>query len=107
MSKSQKENEAAVESRLELRIRVIGVGGAGCSIAERMMRDEEFANASFTVINTEKVELAKSFAKDKLHLECKLLRGLGTGGDPALGRVAAQEKLEEIQALCADIDVVF
>lgn len=107
MSKTKKEKNEAGAFRSELRIRVIGVGGAGCSIVERMMRDEDFAGASFTVINTEKVELAKSFAKDKLHLECKMLRGLGTGGDPALGRVAAQEKLEEIQALCADFDVVF
>lgn len=107
MSNSKKANNEADAVRSELRIRVIGVGGAGCSIAERMMRDEEFAGASFAVINTEKVELAKSFAKDKLHLECKMLRGLGTGGDPALGRVAAQEKLEEIQAYCADFDVVF
>jgi len=91
----------------ELRIRVMGVGGAGCSIIDRMMQDDDFRGAAFAAINTEKVDLAKSFAPDKLHLECKMLRGLGTGGDPELGRVAAQEKLEDVKRLSEGQDVVF
>ncbi len=101
---NEKTNEAG---RPELRIRVMGVGGAGCSIIDRMMQDDDFRGAAFAAINTEKVDLAKSFAPDKLHLECKMLRGLGTGGDPELGRVAAQEKIEDVQHLSEGQDVVF
>jgi len=107
MDKSEQTNNTTSAERPELKIRVIGVGGAGCSIVERMIRDEDFAAAEFAVVNTEKVDLAKSFAPNKLHLECKMLRGLGTGGDPELGRVAAQEKIEEVTRLSEGNDVVF
>ncbi len=107
METTLQETQTTAGTRPEQKIRVIGVGGAGCSIAERMMRDEDFAGATFAVVNTEKVELAKSFAPDKLHLECEMLRGLGTGGDPELGRVAAQEKIEKVRTLCEGHDVVF
>ncbi len=107
MDISNPNNETTASDRPELRIRVIGVGGAGCSIIDRMMQDDDFRDAAFAAINTEKVDLAKSFAPDKLHLECKMLRGLGTGGDPELGRVAAQEKIEDVQRLSEGQDVVF
>jgi len=107
MESSEKQNSTEASVRPELKIRVIGVGGAGCSIVERMMQDPEFRGATFAVVNTEKVELAKSFAPDKLHLECEMLRGLGTGGDPELGRVAAQEMIEQVTQVCDGHDVVF
>jgi len=48
-----------------------------------------------------------SSASEKVHLETKLLRGLGTGGDPDRGRAAAEEQAPRLKALCEGADVVF
>ena len=65
--------------------RIIGVGSAGVSLLEAMNR-EEFTGASFVAVNTDATSLAGSTVALKIHLETKLLRGLGTGGDPERGQ---------------------
>jgi len=87
-------------------IKVFGVGGAGNNMVEQMV-ECGFRDISFTVLNTDAQLLANSSATHKLRLESKLLRGLGTGGDPELGRAGAEEHAAELKALCEGADVVF
>ncbi len=87
-------------------IKVVGVGGAGVILADAM-NSGEFAGATFAVIDTDAQSLAASSAAVKIHLETKLLRGLGTGGDPERGRALAEEHFPVLQSACDDADVVF
>lgn len=88
------------------RLKVFGVGGAGISIINRLMQDG-LADAEFVAVATDAEALASSAAGQKLLLESKRLRGLGTGSDPARGGRAAEENLSELKALCAGAEMVF
>jgi cell division protein FtsZ len=86
-------------------IKIIGVGGAGVSLLDTL-NGEEFAGASFVAINTDAPSLAASSANTKIHLETKLLRGLGTGGDPERGRAIAEEQFSTLKTACEGADVI-
>jgi cell division protein FtsZ len=87
-------------------IKIFGVGGAGVSMVEQMLKSD-FAGASFVTADTAAHSLAASSAAEKLHLETKLLRGLGTGGDPDRGRAVAEEHAAKLKAMCDGAEVVF
>ena len=101
-----KNHEIVAEIPRARSIKVIGVGGAGVILADAM-NSGEFAGASFAVIDTDAQSLAASSAAVKIHLETKLLRGLGTGGDPERGRALAEEHFPVLQSACDGADVVF
>jgi cell division protein FtsZ len=86
-------------------IKIFGVGGAGVSLLDTL-NGEEFSGASFTAINTDAPSLAASAATVKIHLETKLLRGLGTGGDPDRGRAIAEEQFATLKTACEGADVI-
>jgi cell division protein FtsZ len=86
-------------------IKIVGVGGAGVSLLDAL-NNEEFGGASFVAINTDAPSLAASSASLKIHLETKLLRGLGTGGDPERGRALAEEQFATLKTACAGADVI-
>jgi len=86
-------------------IKIIGVGGAGVSLLDTLDAGE-FAGASFVAINTDAASLAASAAMVKIHLETKLLRGLGTGGDAERGQAIAEEQFSTLKTACAGADVV-
>jgi len=86
-------------------IKIIGVGGAGVSLLNTLDADE-FAGASRVAIDTDAASLAASAATVKIHLETKLLRGLGTGGDPERGKAIAEEQFSTLKNACADADVI-
>ena len=86
-------------------IRVFGVGSAGVALLETLNRDE-FAGAGFVAVNTDATSLAGSTVALKIHLETKLLRGLGTGGDPERGRAIAEEQFATLKTACEGADVV-
>ena len=71
------------------------------------MNREEFAGASFVAVNTDATSLAGSTVALKIHLETKLLRGLGTGGDPERGRAIAEEQFATLKTACEGTDVIF
>ena len=58
-------------------------------------------------VNTDATSLAGSTAPVKIHLETKLLRGLGTGGDPERGRAIAEEQFATLKTACEGADVIF
>ena len=87
-------------------VKIFGVGGAGVQLLDAL-NAEEFAGAGFAAVNTDAASLAASSATVKIHLETKLLRGLGTGGDPERGRALAEEQFSTLKSACDGADVVF
>jgi len=89
------------------RIKVIGVGGGGGNALNSMIAQEQIQGVDFIVINTDAQALLSSLAPIKLQLGENLTRGLGVGGDPELGKQAAEESKDKIAQLLIDTDMVF
>lgn len=87
-------------------IRVVGVGGGGSNAVDRMI-EVGVQGVEFVALNTDAQALARSQAAVRMRIGDKLTRGLGCGGDPALGEKAAQESAEEIADLLQGTDMVF
>jgi len=88
------------------RIKVIGVGGAGCNAINHMV-SSKVKGVEFIAINTDTQDLHHSLAKKKIHIGKNLTKGLGTGMNPELGGKAAEETKEEIQEIIKGADMVF
>ena len=88
------------------RIKVIGVGGGGSNAVNRMM-DEGLTGVEFIAVNTDAQALMLSKAPVRVRLGDKLTRGLGAGGDPEVGRKAAEETAEELYNVLKGSDMVF
>lgn len=87
-------------------VRIIGVGNAGVQMLGMLMTPE-YDGAEFAAVNTDAASLAASAAPVKVHLENKLLRGLGSGGDPDRGRALAEEQFSTLKGVCAGANLVF
>src|SRR5271157_5786153 len=79
------------------RIKVIGVGGGGQNAVNRMI-EEGIEGVEFIAANTDAQALTLSKAPIRVRLGDKLTRGLGAGGDPEVGRKAAEESADELIA---------
>lgn len=88
------------------RIVVIGVGGAGNNAVNRMI-DDHIQNVEFYVANTDKQALATSKAPNRLVLGNGVTKGLGAGGDPNMGKQAAEASADEIKKIVTGADMVF
>jgi cell division protein FtsZ len=88
------------------RIKVIGMGGAGCNAVTRMVR-EQIRGVEFIAMNTDAAHLEITEAPIRILLGEKFTRGLGAGGDHNVGRRAAEEAREEIKQAVAGADMVF
>ncbi len=88
------------------RIKVIGVGGAGQNAVNRMM-EEGIQGVEFISANTDAQALTLSRAPVRVRLGDKLTRGLGAGGDPEVGRKAAEESADELYNVLKGADMVF
>jgi len=86
--------------------KIFGVGGAGVGLLDAI-NGGDFAGAGFVAVNTDASSLAASSATLKIHLETRLLRGLGTGGDPERGRAIAEEQFALLKTACEGADMVF
>jgi cell division protein FtsZ len=87
-------------------IRVIGVGGGGSNAVNRMIR-AEMMGVEFIACNTDAQALLQSDAPHKIRIGDKITRGLGAGGDSAIGQRAAEEDSEKIAEALVDSDMVF
>jgi cell division protein FtsZ len=87
-------------------IKVVGVGGAGSNAVNRMIA-AGLRGVEFIAINTDVQALALSQAERKIHIGAKLTRGLGAGGNPEVGRQAAEETKEELYEALEGADMVF
>jgi cell division protein FtsZ len=86
-------------------IKVIGVGGGGSNAVNRMT--DEIEGIEFWTMNTDAQALSHSDSTRRIQLGQKLTRGLGAGGNPAIGQKAAEESREEIALALAGADLVF
>lgn len=88
------------------KIKVIGVGGGGSNAVNRMIASD-LSGVEFWSINTDAQALALSSAPRRLQIGQKLTRGLGAGGNPAVGQKAAEESRDELTAAVGNADLVF
>ncbi|WP_231833786.1 cell division protein FtsZ [Thermosynechococcus vestitus] len=88
------------------RIKVIGVGGGGGNAVNRMIASN-VAGVEFWCVNTDAQAIAQSQAHRCLQIGQKLTRGLGAGGNPAIGQKAAEESREDLAAALKDADLIF
>jgi len=87
-------------------IKVVGVGGGGCNAIDRMI-DEGLQGVEFIAINTDAQALMLSKAPTRVRIGDKLTRGLGSGGNPDMGKRAAEESSEEMYEVLRGADMVF
>ena len=97
-------NQNQVESFA--RIKVIGVGGGGCNAVNRMIK-EGLNGIEFITVNTDAQALLLSDAPTRVRIGDKSTRGLGAGGNPEVGRKAAEESAEELYEVLRGSDMVF
>ncbi|MEG4344108.1 cell division protein FtsZ [Microcoleus sp. A003_D6] len=88
------------------RIKVIGVGGGGGNAVNRMIASE-VSGVEFWCVNTDSQALVLSNAPKRLQVGQKLTRGLGAGGNPAIGQKAAEESRDEVANALNHADLVF
>ena len=88
------------------RIRVVGVGGSGNNAVNYMVASK-VKGVEFIAVNSDAQDLHHSLAKKKIHVGKNLTRGLGAGGNPDMGRRAAEETREEIANAIKGSDMIF
>ncbi len=88
------------------RIRVVGVGGSGNNAVNYMV-GSKVKGVEFIAVNSDAQDLHHSLAKKKIHIGKNLTRGLGAGGNPDMGRRAAEETREEIANAIKGSDMIF
>lgn len=87
-------------------IKVVGVGGAGGNAVNRMIKSN-LMGVEFSVMNTDSQVLENAATPHRIQLGSKITRGLGAGGNPAVGQKAAEESREEIMRALEGADMVF
>ena len=88
------------------RIKVIGVGGGGSNAVNRMI-ETGIQGVEFIAVNTDAQALMLAKADIRVRLGEKITRGLGAGGDPEIGRKAAEESADELYNVLKGSDMVF
>ena len=89
-----------------VKIKVIGVGGCGNNVVNRMV-SSGVTGVDFVAINTDKQVLNESVAAYKIQIGEKLTHGQGAGADPEVGRKSAEESRSQITKALEDTDMVF
>ena len=89
-----------------IKIKVIGVGGGGSNVVNRMVRSG-VTGVEFVAINTDKQALNVSSAEYKIQIGEKLTHGQGAGSDPEVGRKSAEESRSQIAKALEDTNMVF
>src|SRR3990167_9003335 len=89
------------------KIKVVGVGGAGVNALNSMISLQQVQGVDFVAVNTDAQALLTSLAPTKVQIGETLTKGLGSGGDPDIGRKAAEESSENLQEMVKDADMVF
>ncbi len=88
------------------RIKVVGIGGAGCNALARMI-EARIHGVEFIAVNTDAQALHNSSAAIKIHIGKNLTRGLGAGMNPEIGKQAADDTKEEVMNALKGSDMVF
>ena len=101
-------SSSAIESYPDkvVNIKVIGVGGAGNNVVNRMI-ESGVGGVEFVVVNTDKQDLNKSKCPNKLQIGEKLTGGMGAGSKPEIGKKSAEESRAGISKVLEGTDMVF
>ena len=89
-----------------VKIKVIGVGGAGNNVINRMI-DAGVNGVEFVAVNTDKQDLNKSVCKNKVQIGEKLTNGMGAGSKPEIGKKSAEESRSALAQVLEGTDMVF
>ena len=89
-----------------VKIRVIGVGGAGNNVINRMI-ESGVDGVEFIAVNTDKQDLNKSVCKNKVQIGEKLTNGMGAGSKPEIGKKSAEESRAALAKVLEGTDMVF
>ena len=89
------------------KIRVIGIGGGGGNVVNSMIKESQIKGVDFIAINTDGQALLNSQASAKIQIGENLTKGLGSGGNPEIGKKAAEESREKIKELLEGTDMIF
>ncbi len=94
------------EDRAGVRIKVIGIGGAGGNAVNNMMANK-LRGVDFVVANTDVQDLERSACSFRIQLGPSTTQGLGTGADEEIGRSAAEESVSEVADAVDGAHMVF
>ncbi len=89
------------------RIKVVGVGGGGGNALSSMIKEGGITGVDFVAVNTDAQALLNNKATIKIQIGENLTKGLGSGGDPEIGRQAAEESRERLKEELAGADMIF
>jgi cell division protein FtsZ len=98
--------EVVDEPVLANKIKVIGIGGAGCNAINRMI-DVNLKNIEFIAANTDLQSLNANRSPYKVQLGADLTKGLGAGANPEIGEKAALESREQIEGILTGAEMIF
>jgi cell division protein FtsZ len=90
----------------QVRIRVLGIGGAGSNALDQMLKAGG-DRIDYVAINTDRQDLAQSNAPHKIQIGENITHGLGAGGNPDVGRQAAVDSMTALEAALEGCDLLF
>lgn len=89
------------------KIKVVGLGGGGSNSISSMIALEQIQGVEFVAVNTDAQALMNNPSPTKVQIGESLTRGLGSGGDPEIGKQAAEESTQKLEDVLQDADMVF
>ena len=89
------------------KIKVVGLGGGGSNAINSMIGSGQIQGVEFVAINTDAQALLTNQSPTKVQIGESLTRGLGSGGDPDIGKQAAEESTQKLEDVISDADMVF
>ncbi len=89
------------------KIFVIGVGGGGGNAISSMITEGGISGVEFIAVNTDAQALLNNKATIKVQIGDNMTKGLGSGGNPDIGRQAAEESRDKIKEEMSDADMIF
>lgn len=98
--------KSKLKNNCPAKIRVVGVGGCGGNAITTMI-ESGMTGVEFWAVNTDVQDMNQVPTSDLIQIGRELTKGRGTGGDPVLGKKAAEENIEQLQALVQNVDMLF
>lgn len=89
------------------KIKLVGVGGGGCNAVATMIGSERIEGVEFIAVNTDAQALLINKAETKVQIGDKVTKGLGAGGNPEVGKQAAEESRDRLKEYLDGADLVF
>ena len=99
-------HDQSISTREQLRVRLLGVGGAGSNVAEHIGRTE-LARLPVAIVHTHARVLQQHSIEHRLLFGTNRTHGLGSGGDADLARVMAEEAAGDLSELMKNTDLLF